>query len=658
MTAASRVARTQAQLRVVAVVSALLWTAAVLLGVLAIELVAGWWARGSLAPGRGWNSAMALAVLAGAWVLWRARFVLSRRRVAIWMEERAPSLQYALITASDPLATGDIALLERMIDQSNIDVFVRPAVLTPIIYSGVALSVMGGAFAAALTLASGRTETIVRDVPPGADVTADAPDRLLRLTVRVTPPAYVGGPARHLNDPSGVTALVGSRIALRGSGRAAGIHAGIGGRTNHVVDADGGWETDFSMPPAATTISLADRGYSRVIALIPVADQPPLVVMIEPTRDTVWRQLPSRAITFQARATDDIGLADGHLEYTVTTGSGEIFKSSTGGFEQTRLKGARSAELRGSLDLGRLGLTPGSILSVRAVVSDDNAITGAATATSDTRTFRLARPDEYDSLAVEAAPPPPMEQSLLTERMLIISAESLLKKRPALVRSRYMSTAGRIGSDQADIRKKVYGILYEQDEAGSKNGVEGDDEELDPQLVLNRDLKEAYDAMWDAERSLNIGDIGIALPFMSRAARALDRARLADRLYLRGRAPRLVVNVEKVRLTGKEKGISNFVVAPRSRADSALARLNTALDAALSLARTDPSGFSDALIRLRADASSVSPPLSSVLGDAVDALKAGRDMTPALIRARRILLGPPRAGNPSVHWSGSWSGAR
>lgn len=658
MNAASRVARTQAQLRVVAVVSALLWTAAVLLGVLAIELVAGWWAHGSLAPGRGWNAALICAVLAGAWVLWRARFVLSRRRVAIWMEERAPSLEYALITASDPLATGDIARLENAIERSNIDVFVRPAVLTPVIYAGVALSVMGGAFAAALTLASGRTPTVVRDGRQSADAMSDAPNRLVRLAVRVTPPAYAGGAVRTLNDPSGVTALVGSRIVVRGTGAAAGIRARIANHANRVMDADGGWETDFSMPAAATTISLADRGYSRLLAIIPIADQPPVVVMTEPTRDTVWRVIPSRAIIFLARATDDIGLAEGHIEYTVTTGSGEIFKSSTAGIAQTRLMGARTAEIRASLDLQRLGLTPGSILSVRAVVSDDNAISGAATATSDTRTFRLARPDEYDSLAVEAAPPPPMEQSLLTERMLMISAESLLKVRPTLGRARYMSAAGRIGADQADIRKKVYGILYEQDEAGSRNGVEGDDEELDPQLVLNRDLKEAYDAMWDAERSLNIGDIGVALPYMSRAARALDRARLADRLYLRGRAPRVVVNVEKVRLTGKEKGISNSVAAPRTRADSTLARLDAELDAALSLARSDPNGFSDALTRLRAEASAVSTPLSSALGAAVDALRSGSDMTPSLIRARRLLAGPLRAGNPRIPWSGSWSGAR
>ena len=94
MTAAARVARTQAQLRVVAVISAFLWGAAILCAVLAVELVAGNWTRGRIPRGWDWNVALGIAVIVGLIVLWRARFVLSARRVALWMEERAPSLQF------------------------------------------------------------------------------------------------------------------------------------------------------------------------------------------------------------------------------------------------------------------------------------------------------------------------------------------------------------------------------------------------------------------------------------------------------------------------------------------------------------------------------------------------------------------------------------
>lgn len=658
MSAERRVARTRSQLRVVLLISAMLWTGAVLLAVLALELIAGAWTRGIGLRGWDWDIALATGVLSGCWVLWRGRFVLSARRVALWMEERTPSLQYALVTASDPLVTGDKSLLESEIDRSNIDIFIRPAVITPVIYAGVALSVMAGAFAAALTLASGRSAVTVHDASASVGVKTQAPNRLLAVTVRVTPPAYAHGDVATIDDPSAVNALVGSSVTVTGAGKAAGIGASLANHDLDVGELGRKWAVTFTMPAAATTISLTDRNYDRVLAVIPLTDQAPSVVLNQPARDTVWRRVPPGPMTFSAVATDDVGLASGHFEYTVTTGSGEVFKSRTSSLGETRFGGAKSGELHASLAVAPLGLTEGAILSVRAVVSDNNTLTGPGTSTSDTRTFRVARADEYDSLAVEAAPPPPTERSLLTQRMLIVSAESLLKKRPALAPREYVTSSGRIGADEADLRKKVYNILYEQDEAGGSSGVEGDDEELNPQLVLNRDLQQAYDAMWDAERSLNIGEINAALPFMTTAARALDRARLANRLYLRGRPPRVVVNIEKVRLTGKEKGLANSVAEQRSRADTTSARLNRSLDEALTIAVSDPAHFVDALIRLRARATASNPVFATALGHAVDALRAGKDATDALVRARRALLGVPRKGDASLPWSGAWGGVQ
>ncbi|MDQ2889481.1 MAG: hypothetical protein M3R65_02860 [Gemmatimonadota bacterium] len=660
MNATRRVARTQSQLRVVVVLSALLWGTTALIATLIAELLAGRWMQGTAARQRGWdwNVALMVAVVTFSLVLWRARFVLSARRVALWIEERAPSLQYALVTASDPSVTDDTGMLEAAIQRSNMDTLIRPAVLTPAIYAMVALSVTAGLFAIAITAESARSVASAVRLTRGNAAPIPLGNRLTGIAAVVTDPAYAGGRSRTLEDPSGITALVGSRIMLRGPGPSSGVGARltsgalqVGGRTTH-------WEAMFTMPTNATVVTLTDRGHDRVIAVIPVVDQPPVVTMLQPSRDTVWRRVPGGSLAFVARATDDIGLSNGRFEYTVTTGSGEIFKSSTSSVGAMRFSNARSGELHASLGLAQLGLTEGAILSVRAEVSDGNTVTGPSLSTSDTRTFRVARADEYDSLAVDAAPPPPVEKSLLTERMLIISAESLATKRPTLAAPSYVASAGRIGTDQADLRKKVYGILYEQDEAGAKGGTEGDDEELDPQLVLNRDLKVAYDAMWDAERSLNIGEISIALPFMTRAAAALERARLANRLYLRGRPPRIVVNVEKVRLTAKEKGLSNMVASPRSRADSAVARLNASFDRAIGIAGSDPRQFADALIRLRAASASVNSAFAAAIGEAVDALRAGKDMTPSLVRARRALLGAPRVGNPSIPWSGSWSGNR
>jgi hypothetical protein len=118
------------------------------------------------------------------------------------------------------------------------------------------------------------------------------------------------------------------------------------------------------------------------------------------------------------------------------------------------------------------------------------------------------------------------------------------------------------------------------------------------------------------------------------------------------------VNIEKVRLTAREKGLSNAITSPRTRADTALAQLDRSLDAALAMSTSDPSHFADALIRLRAQAAPVNASFAGAIGDAVDAFRAGTDMTPALVRARRTLRGVPRSGNPAVPWSGAWNGPR
>ncbi len=284
MTAERRVARTRSQLRVVLLISAMLWTGAVLLAVLALELIAGAWTRGSGLRGWDWDIALATGVLSGCWVLWRGRFVLSARRVALWMEERTPSLQYALVTASDPLVTGDKSLLESEIDRSNIDIFIRPAVITPVIYAGVALSVMAGAFAAALTLASGRRAVTVHDTLTSVGVNTKAPNRLLAVTVRVTPPAYAHGDVETIDDPSAVNALVGSSVTVTGAGKAAGIGASLANHDLDVGELGRRWAVTFTMPAAATTISLTDRNYDRVLAIIPLADQAPSVVLNLPAR--------------------------------------------------------------------------------------------------------------------------------------------------------------------------------------------------------------------------------------------------------------------------------------------------------------------------------------------------------------------------------------
>lgn len=657
ITARERVMRTRRLLQITAVVVALLWgTAIALLALTAAEVIQHFRTAGEPLS-YGIAVAIVLGLVTFAMMLWRARFARYPTLVALWIEERIPGLQYALITASDPSVTLDTAPLELAVRNAQVERSITPAMLRPIARAAAAAL----AATIALLIASSVTRTGLNLASHSAleriGINTPLPNRLASLRVRVVSPAYAGSAERVIVDPSGVTGLVGSTVTVMGAGGRMGIAGMLQGRAFHARGAGDAWELGFPMPPRAAALSLTDRGFHRVMAVIPVVDQPPAVTLTTPTRDSVWRTAPTTGMNLVARATDDIGLDRGHFEYTVTSGSGEIFKARSATFGALGFGGSTRADLRAQLPLAALKLGAGDVLSVRAVVSDGNTVTGPGVATSDTRTFRVARADEYDSLAVEGAPPPPVEASMLTERMLIISAESLLKQRASIGQKAFVSSSEAIGVDQASLRKKVYDIVYGHEEAGGDKGVEGDDQEVDPQIVINRDLEGAYDAMWDAERALMVGEVPPALPSMQKALHALDRARLANRLYLRGRTPRVIVNIEKVRLTGKDNGASNST-APRSRADTLTARLYAAFDHSLGLARTDPAGFADQLTRLRAEAASTNVAFSSALGDAVDAVRSGRDATPALVRARRALSGPVRIGGTSTPWVGAWNGVK
>jgi hypothetical protein len=207
-----------------------------------------------------------------------------------------------------------------------------------------------------------------------------------------------------------------------------------------------------------------------------------------------------------------------------------------------------------------------------------------------------------------------------------------------------------IGTIEDRIRKHVYDILYQAESQEAPADTE--EAESDVHLVLNKDLKEAYDALWDAVRSLQIAEPKPALPPMRVALAALDRARLAQRLYLRGTPPKIIVDLQRVRLTGKEKGISS-VRTPRSFADSNRVRLSARFNAALDLIqkRQDARALSE-LALLRVDALQSLPDFATALGQATDAIRTGRDATLPLLRARRALEGPPESTPGLPLWSG------
>jgi len=174
-----------------------------------------------------------------------------------------------------------------------------------------------------------------------------------------------------------------------------------------------------------------------------------------------------------------------------------------------------------------------------------------------------------------------------------------------------------------------------------------------PVVAINRPLLEAYNAMWEAGRALEQGETGRALPPMRRALAAIQRARQAERIYLRGKPPALVVDLGRVRLTGKEHGATSTRL-PRAPTDPAAARRAERLAAAMELATRSPAGAIDSIVLLRVESLDAAPQLAAALADALAAMRNGRDATALLERARRIADGSVRGSGRLGAWSGVW----
>jgi hypothetical protein len=265
--------------------------------------------------------------------------------------------------------------------------------------------------------------------------------------------------------------------------------------------------------------------------------------------------------------------------------------------------------------------------------------------------------------------------------MLIMLTEALQKKRSSLKRETLVSESRSIAVDQKKLRRLVGEIVFTR-LGGDPSGEEhGDDdppsraetmqamlaradsatnrgtEALDfeggesPIVAVNKPLLEAYNAMWDAGTQLELGEPAKALPHMRRALAAIEKARQAERLYLRGRPAAVVIDINKARLQGKDKG-SASKRRPLTPADSASQVRAERFVAIVALSARDPRAAADSMLMLRVDALAEAPVFASALGDAANAVRRGKGdgATLALARARRALAGAPAAQDSIARW--------
>jgi hypothetical protein len=687
--ALDRVAATRRTLGAAIIARALLWALAIAAAFLAIAGVLDYFLGAPRAlRALAIPAAIALALAAVVYALYRGRRVRSLPVVALWLEERVPELRYALVTALDaplpsPALERDVAAVRW---SAVVNRALGHALLPPLLVLAACATLM-------FALPAGVRARI--SAPRAGDSLLRAPrapaeirNRLSPLVGEIVPPPYTGDRTTTVDEPSSIEALTGAHLILRGQGESSGIAATLAGAAiapASLRDSANQWRLEIIVPAKPAALELHDRKYARTVIIAPHPDSLPVVSLIAPARDTVMRTAKG-AWSLAAQATDDYGLDAGWFEYIVSSGEGETFTFKSGVVNRTNAGNARTTKLSGSLDLDALQLKPGDLVHIRAVARDRNNVTGPGIGVSETRTLRIPRPSEYDSIAIEGAPPPDVDSSQLSQRMLIILAEKLEARRSKLARADVVKESQHIGSDEARLRQHVGEIVFarlggqqETEDAGSNNASGhltpdqllaaanaatqssanatdfGGDET--PVVAVNRPLLEAYNAMWDASRALEVGEPGTALPPMRIALAAIQRARNAERLYLRGKAPVVIVDVNKVRLAGKRDDAASSSRIPRAALDSSSERRAERFDAALGDLAMNPAAAIDSLLALRVDALESAPELAGALAPAIDALRAGHDATDALVHARRIAAGNTierSEASRGAEWSGAW----
>jgi hypothetical protein len=588
----------------------LVWSPALLLssGVLLVllDLLVPLAASGRMAL-RWLPPALALGTLLVA--LARAVRPPGERRFALLAEERLPALENRLLTLLDvpyggmdgPVARAFAAEAERRLAGVDTSGAVRVGWTTAMRVLAVSLLVLAS-FAAAFPAAAHEAWTRWarpadayahrwEEVRPRALAGPVAPvPGFDELRWSVTPPAYSGLPRRTGRGEGPIEALPGSRIVLRShlSARWSRVSAAVIGAGALPVTRRGGeWEVEHRIAEGSRGITLeALAGDSvvdrRVVPVTVVPDQPPDVALLAPVEDLVLASGGGRLV-LRATATDDHGVGVFHLQWTHSRGSGESYAFVEGSWSFSRSGGGpreRWGEL--TLDLGTLGLEPGDIVHVRAVARDRNDVTGPGESVSRTRIVRVARPEELDLVNTDLGAPAELPRDpLLSQRMILMMTERLVRERPRMQPDAVRRRAAEIAAHQGRLRDVVGEQVYvrqtgalqaeglefgyvEHGGGAGGHGEEGDGhdhggrpegellehaseatgtggaDEVEhrhdeaPILAVNRDLMRLHNLMWSAEQALQLVRPDSALPHQRAALLLIQELARAERVYPRG----------------------------------------------------------------------------------------------------------------------------
>ena len=494
MSTATLVRRARAALLAATVAGAALWGAVAGAAVVLSVMGADYGLALPVMLRRGTLPAMCVAAAAcAALVLWRGRNARSLQRVALFMEEHQPALRFALVTALDAAGQPAARVLERVV--ADVAPLARallvPATLLALLLLALRFSPTG-ALERALYPRAG--DFLLRPTAP-----ALLDSRLSPIAVRIESPRYAQRAASTLENPASVRGLVGSRITVLGRGAALGasdsLSAALGDSVWKIAVRGDTWSAAATMPAKAAALHLVDRSYDRLLVLEPVIDEPPSVKLRTPERDTTY-DAAKGTLLLSADLSDDLGLAHAHFELLHTTGGGEGFQTTHTITGSRALGGATTATIRATVRFDTLGIGPGDVLNVRAVAWDANDVTGPGKGESDTRTIRILDPTVRDSVSVNPAVAAALDTSILSQRMLIMRADSLAARKSAMAADDFVVKALDLGVRQGDLRNRLLSVVYDLEHVQGVGFV--------GETPSSKILKQAGDAMLDAETELRV----------------------------------------------------------------------------------------------------------------------------------------------------------
>lgn len=654
MTVKERVERTRLGLEIIAASAAGLWgVAAAVLVLIAAALINALFPISGEVIARVRAGSILIGIGVAGWLIWRARFAWALDRVALWIEERAPELRYSVVTAADARYASIVgAKAEALVGTIDTGAFVRRSAMRSIAPALIAVA----ALLAISSLIPARWKESAASKGLFGNSTSSAllaGSRLATIEARIVPPQYSHLPIEKLSNPTTLSGIQGSRVIVEGQGPSRGISAELTSASGKhsplsVGESDGKWMVVMTMGDTIPSmLELTDREFKRSVVVNPRADASPTVKIRLPARDTALRTA-SGNLELSADLADDIGLAAAQFEYIISSGSEETFSFKQGAIGATRFNGEKTGTLSATVPYSFFKLGEGDRLSIRAVAADQNSLSGPGRGFSETRTIRVARKDEYDSLSVEAAAPSG-DTALISLRMIILETEKLETERKTISRDSLVARSRALARQTDRIQDEVVPMFKE--EGGDEPQVTMDTEATEHAAPLTAVLKGVIDALGQASRDLDVADTQGALPPLYKAYKALESFRTFKRYYLRGATRPVIVDIQRVRLSGKTKGTAT-PMSPRPVATSDRDRMRLEYSAAIEQLRSAPSKAVTMLTMIRVESLKKYPALSAAVADALAAIGRGRDVTGQLLRVRRLLETAPTMTDSLPLWSG------